>query len=137
MSVPGDIEKEWLSARLEATFEEWDGVLLEDDRETKRAEAIDESENSAKNEETAEEDEAAESSNWFQSLASAFQGQSGSQSNKKVSSPDYGAQNWKVDFKTLTIEAFGIQIVQKQFDEGTSRVWKMSYLDEEGTRIGK
>ena len=34
LSVPGDdLDKEWLSAKLVATFEEWDGKFLQDDRD--------------------------------------------------------------------------------------------------------
>jgi len=71
--------------------------------------------------------------NWLESLTSFFQGNESSAG--KTSKPDYGADSWKVDFKTITIKVFGFQLVRKEFDEGTSRVWKMSYLDDEGTRI--
>lgn len=119
LSVPGDIDKEWLSARLEATFEEWDGTRLDDDRaQNKTPELVSDS---------AKEDEG---KNWLQSVASIFQPETST-------IPDYGADSWKVDFKTLTIKVFGFQLLRKTFDEGTSRVWKMTYLDDEGTRIGK
>ena len=47
---------------------------------------------------------------------------------------DYGATSWKVDFKTITISLFDIPLLKQQFKEGTSRVWRMSYLDND-TRI--
>jgi len=124
LSVPGDIEKEWLSARLEATFVEWDGEILDDGERKENSVSSDDPDEVIETEETP--------SNWFQSIGSVFQ-------QKKTEQPslDYGADSWKVDFKTLTIKVFGFQLIQQSFAEGTSRVWKMSYLDDEGTRIGK
>eukprot|EP00536_Pseudo-nitzschia_multiseries_P008992 jgi/Psemu1/306220/fgenesh1_kg.241_\ len=123
LSVPGDIEKEFLSAKLEATFEEWDGTLLKDDR--------DENSDSGVDSDGLTSTEPPPPTNWLQSsISSIFQ----PQSNKK-SATDYGSDSWKVDFKTLTIKLFGYTLLQKSFDEGTSRVWKMSYLDGDGTRI--
>jgi len=155
LSVPGDVEKEWLSARLEATFVEWDGTLLEDAREEQvqvrvvaasQKESDDDDdddddstiEGNDKNDEQVQEKE---EGSWFQSITSMFQGQTESSSNTlgvlSRTTPDYGADSWKVDFKTLTIKVFGFQLFQQEFKEGTSRVWKMSYLDDDGTRIGK
>jgi hypothetical protein len=48
---------------------------------------------------------------------------------------DYGASNWKVNFKKLSIRVFGLIIFEKQFQVETARVWKMTYLDED-TRVG-
>ena len=130
LSVPGDIEKEFLSAKLEATFEEWDGTLLKDDRikgdQEDSTEIVD-------IEPAAEEEPPTTTKNWLQSITSIFEPQQ-KQPSKKVA-PDYGADSWKVDFKTLTIKLFGFKVLEKSFDEGTSRVWKMSYLDKDGTRI--
>ena len=109
LSVPGEIEKEFLSAKLEATFEEWDGELLKDDR------ISDGNDN---------EDKFLQNTGEKQST----------QQNIDLT-PDYGANCWKVDFKTLTIKLFGFKVLEKSFDEGTSRVWKMSYLDQDGTRV--
>mmetsp|Transcript_22051 Transcript_22051/g.46454 ORF Transcript_22051/g.46454 Transcript_22051/m.46454 type:complete len:299 (-) Transcript_22051:258-1154(-) len=128
LSVPGNIEKEFLSARLEATFEEWDGQLLEDDRVT---DGTDSDSDDGSDVSTASTDTKAQIF-FLNSITSIFQRQPES---KESSSPDYGADSWKVDFKTLTIKLFGFKVVEKSFDEGTSRVWKMSYLDEEGTRV--
>lgn len=101
LSIPGDdLDKEWLSATLAATFEEWNGEFLKDDRM------------SASSEEAEAEDSASYQSD---------------------SNEDYGANSWKVDFKTLTLKLFGQTLIKKEFD-GTSRIWKMTYLDEE-TRI--
>jgi hypothetical protein len=125
LSVPGEIEKEWLSARLEASFREWDGVLLE----TNVEERTDSSEMETY-------DETASSSSLkkldtFESFLKAFDVFS-----KKKKKIDYGANCWKVDFETLEIKFFGFPILKKRFDEGTSRVWKMTYLDHE-TRVGE
>ena len=131
LSVPGDIEKEFLSAKLEATFEEWDGTLLKDDRIKGDQ---DDSTEVADVEPAAEEEPPTTTKNWLQSITSIFEPKQKQPSTKKVA-PDYGADSWKVDFKTLTIKLFGFKVLEKSFDEGTSRVWKMSYLDKDGTRI--
>lgn len=131
LSVPGEIDKEWLSARLEATFEEWDGVLLKDDRSSSDEVEI---EQGSSFREKASDSVGTPELGWFDSIISIFNTDSNN-SNTPTLSPDYGKENWKVDFKTLTIKIFGFPIVQKTFDEGTSRVWKMSYLDGDGTRI--
>jgi PAP_fibrillin. len=123
LSVPGDVQKEWLCATLEATFEEWDGEYLP-----------------AANDGNSIEDGTLEVGdarlnterrnnlyNWLESLASMFQ----------PKRSKYSTNSWKVNFKTLTIRVLGFQVVRKTFDEGTSRVWQMTYLDETGTRIGK
>ena len=47
---------------------------------------------------------------------------------------DHGATTWKVDFKSLTLSLFGIPLFNQQFKVGTSRTWKMTYLDDD-TRI--
>ncbi len=129
LSVPGDIEKEFLSAKLEATFEEWDGKLLEDDQIKEEQDGIAD----IADVEPAEEESPATTKNWLQSITSIFEPQQ-KEPSKKVR-PDYGADSWKVDFKTLTIKLFGFKVLEKSFDEGTSRVWKMSYLDKDGTRV--
>jgi len=130
LSVPGDIEKEFLSAKLVATFEEWDGTILKDDR-MKDDRDGDGDGDVSDSDSNSISDEPQASTNWLQSISSIFQ----PQQQKKSTTSDYGADSWKVDFKTLTIKLFGFQVLQKSFDEGTSRVWKMSYLDDEGTRI--
>ena len=126
LSIPGEIEKEWLSATLEATFSEWDGTFLKDDR---IADDYDEATSSPSSKVQKNE----KPDNIFSSLQDLFASKS-----KKVGKEDkldYGADSWKVNFETLTIKAFGIPLITKKF-ENTSRIWKMSYLDEE-TRIGK
>jgi hypothetical protein len=128
LSVPGDIEKEFLSARLEATFEEWDGNLLPDDQIN---EANSESDDDDVPTDTVSK-EPPMPTKLLQSISSIFQRQDES---IQKSAPDYGANSWKVDFKTLTIKLFGFKVLEKSFDEGTSRVWKMSYLDKDGTRV--
>ena len=133
LSVPGDIEKEWLSATLEATFSEWDGTFLKDDR-VEEDDAVDEEmsigvdDNSNSNDDS----EVSSPSNIFSAFQDLFTSKANTKKSTKV---DYGADSWKVDFQTLTIKAFGFPLITKKF-ENTSRIWKMSYLDEE-TRIGE
>jgi len=129
LSVPGEIEKEWLSAKLEATFEEWDGTLLEDERlrtgDTEVEMTSTTSIQDDANDTTADK-------NWMESLMS-FLSQESKVGDNSVPSIDYGANSWKVDFQSLTIRLFGIQILKQTF-KGTSRIWKMTYLDDD-TRI--
>ncbi len=47
---------------------------------------------------------------------------------------DYGATTWKVTFESLTLSLFRVPLFTQKFKEGTSRTWKMTYLDDE-TRI--
>jgi len=47
---------------------------------------------------------------------------------------DPGATTWKVDFESITLSLFGVSIFTQQFEAGTSRTWRMSYLDDD-TRI--
>jgi len=135
LSVPGDIEKEWLSAKLEATFTEWDGIFLQDDRDaSSEAVAATYGDSDERDIQVIEENNMLAQPNLLSSIQSIFsgKGQNKNESEKKL---DYGASNWKVDFKTLTITAFSIPLITKTFDN-TSRIWKMSYLDDE-TRVGK
>ncbi len=132
LSVPGDIEKEWLSATLVATFEEWDGVLLEDDSKG-NDESVEET--SEENIEEDASDSSTEESSWLDAITSMFKGGENGSKSEINSKPDYGKQCWKVDFETLTIKAFGFPLLNKKF-EGTSRVWKTSYLDQDGTKVG-
>ncbi|GFH52162.1 hypothetical protein CTEN210_08638 [Chaetoceros tenuissimus] len=131
LSVPGDINKEWLSATLEATFEEWDGVLLEDEESNEIIESEEMESDESQGQDNDSEDD---NDNIFGLITSFFNGKASADQNNERSK-DYGADSWKVDFKTLTIKAFGFKLVEKKFDEGTSRVWKMSYLDDSGTRV--
>jgi len=47
---------------------------------------------------------------------------------------DPGATTWKVDFESITLSLFGASIFTQRFEAGTSRTWRMSYLDDD-TRI--
>ena len=38
---------------------------------------------------------------------------------------------WKVNFRSIAFEVFGREVAVKRFDEGTSRIWLTTYLDEE------
>ena len=78
-------ENAWLSAILDARWEEWDGVYLDE---------------------------------------------SGSVSDET----DVGGSTWKVDFESITLSLFQRPLFTQQFKVGTSRTWRMSYLDDD-TRI--
>jgi hypothetical protein len=71
---------------------------------------------------------------WDGKTLGDFQQSSGSETFSS-STPDYGANCWKVTFNKLAIKVFGIFQFEKEFKSNTSRVWKMTYLDED-TRIG-
>lgn len=47
---------------------------------------------------------------------------------------DPGATTWKVDFESITLSLFRVPLFTQQFKAGTSRTWRMSYLDND-TRI--
>ncbi len=132
LSVPGDIEKEWLSATLVATFEEWDGVFLVDESKGDNEPA---EESSGEKFEGDALDSLSEGPSWLDVITSMFKGGDNDRKSGVNSKPDYGKQCWKVDFETLTIKAFGFPLINKKF-EGTSRVWKTSYLDQDGTKVG-
>jgi hypothetical protein len=51
-----------------------------------------------------------------------------------ASGEDFGATTWKVTFESITISLFGKPLFTQQFKAGTSRTWKMTYLDDT-TRI--
>lgn len=123
LSVPGNIEKEWLSARLEASFQEWDGTLLLDNK----IEGWTDTSEIDQNGQTS----STKTVDTIESFLKGFDLFS-----KKEKKLDFGANCWKVDFHTLEIKVFGFPILKKKFDKGTSRVWKMTYLDQE-TRVGK
>eukprot|EP00746_Dinoflagellata_sp_MGD_P060311 gnl/MRDRNA2_/MRDRNA2_256074_c0_seq1.p1 gnl/MRDRNA2_/MRDRNA2_256074_c0~~gnl/MRDRNA2_/MRDRNA2_256074_c0_seq1.p1 ORF type:complete len:231 (-),score=31.94 gnl/MRDRNA2_/MRDRNA2_256074_c0_seq1:8-607(-) len=38
---------------------------------------------------------------------------------------------WKVNFRKITLSFFGLDVFTKTFDEGTSRIWMTTYLDED------
>jgi len=39
--------------------------------------------------------------------------------------------NWKVNFRNITLSLFGVDLFTKDFDEGTSRIWTTTFLDSE------
>jgi hypothetical protein len=121
LSVPGSIEKEWLSACLDASFQEWDGILLENKIEgwtgSSEIDQYDQTSSTKK----------------LDTFDSFLKGFDLFNTKRNI---DYGATCWKVDFRTLEIKLLGFPILKKKFDQGTSRVWKMTYLDQE-TRVGK
>mmetsp|Transcript_23709 Transcript_23709/g.51291 ORF Transcript_23709/g.51291 Transcript_23709/m.51291 type:complete len:204 (+) Transcript_23709:392-1003(+) len=88
-------EGAWLTAVLDAKWDEWDGVYLDDSSEVVGV---------------------------------------GSAKSVNEGDVDYGATTWKVDFESITLSLFQIPIFTQQFKAGTSRTWKMTYLDDD-TRI--
>lgn len=97
----------WLSAVLEATWKEWDGVYLDNDGE---------SENN--------DDESGPCTRSNTNTASST----------PPAIIDHGATTWRVDFVSLTLSIFQLPIFTQMFQKGTARTWKMTYLDED-TRI--
>jgi len=39
--------------------------------------------------------------------------------------------NWKVNFRSITLSLFGFDLFTKAFDEGTSRIWTTTFLDSD------
>eukprot|EP00563_Minutocellus_polymorphus_P021014 CAMPEP_0197734106 /NCGR_PEP_ID=MMETSP1434-20131217/44251_1 /TAXON_ID=265543 /ORGANISM="Minutocellus polymorphus, Strain CCMP3303" /LENGTH=320 /DNA_ID=CAMNT_0043321513 /DNA_START=28 /DNA_END=990 /DNA_ORIENTATION=- len=129
----GSADNVWLSAVLDASWEEWNGELLEEKGggEKWRAAVVDANEVSSGEEVNGGSDTDASPSPW-DGLMNMFGGKrSDSNSKKEI---DHGATSWKVDFKTITISLFGIPLLKNTFPESTGRVWKMTYLDDD-TRI--
>ena len=120
----------WLSAVLDASWEEWNGELLEEKSkgggEKWRAAVVDAAEISSGEETTDSSDgndaNGTSPSPW-DGLMSMFRGKTGGKSKKTA---DFGATSWKVDFKTITISLFGIPLLKNTFPENTARVWKMT-----------
>ncbi len=93
----GDVQGAWLTAVLDATWNEWDGVYLD-------------------------------SADVKQQLSTIEYNDGG------YAGEDHGATTWKVDFVSITLSIFQIPLFTQQFKKGTSRTWKMTYLDDD-TRI--
>mmetsp|Transcript_18061 Transcript_18061/g.25459 ORF Transcript_18061/g.25459 Transcript_18061/m.25459 type:complete len:346 (-) Transcript_18061:922-1959(-) len=145
---------DWLKASLDAVWEEWDGTYIEDDEESiskwtgnkkNNKNGQEESDTSSLPkqvaiDETIQQKQGGESSSSaFTSILDGITGiftgggkQSPTSSTPKVI--DYGATCWRVTFEQLTISIFGTPIFTKKFDEGTQRIWRTTYLDE-NTRI--
>ena len=104
-------EDAWLSAVLEATWTEWDGVYLDHDEE-----------------DNASNDDGDEKSN---DSSSSISNDDDIISNINI---DHGATTWRVDFVSLTLSIFQVPIFTQHFQAGTARTWKMTYLDDD-TRI--
>ena len=126
----GSEDNVWLSAVLDASWEEWNGELLEEKSigggEKWRAAVVDAAEVSS-GEETTDSSDGNDANGTSPSpwggLMSMFGGKTSDKSKKTV---DFGATNWKVDFKTITISLFGIPLLKNTFPENTARVWKMT-----------
>ncbi|KAL3768973.1 hypothetical protein ACHAW5_005541 [Stephanodiscus triporus] len=93
----GDVQGAWLTAVLDASWNEWDGVYLDSADVEIQSSSLDNNE-------------------------------------RKYVGEDHGATTWKVDFVSLTLSIFHVPIFTQQFKKGTSRTWKMTYLDDD-TRI--
>jgi len=92
-------ENAWLGAVLEATWKEWDGVYLDNDKDDVSVTT---------------------------SSAAATSSSDSSNNNNNI---DHGATTWRVDFVSLTLSIFQLPIFTQKFKEGTARTWKMTYLD--------
>ncbi len=108
-------ENAWLSAVLEATWQEWDGVYLD------RGDRDDHGDHDG-NDDTSinTRTRTAVDSTAVDSTAAA--------------AVDHGATTWRVDFVSLTLSIFQVPIFTQNFQAGTARTWKMTYLDDD-TRI--
>jgi hypothetical protein len=119
-------ENNWLSAVLDASWEEWDGSLLVDkgggEKWRKAVVELDDEEDDSAG--VAGENDAS-SNNVLDGLMNMFGGQNKAKE-RNDQTPDYGATSWKVDFKTITISLFGFTLLSKTFPEDTARVWKMT-----------
>ena len=103
----------WLSAVLEATWKEWDGVYLDNNDDSSNGES-----------------ESGEATS-----GSSLDTRSNTNTTSTTSAIiDLGATTWRVDFVSLTLSIFQVPIFTQKFQEGTARTWKMTYLDED-TRI--
>jgi len=127
----------WLTATLEATYEEWDGKLLEDKRKNKSFVKDTEPLVTAGDSAFIENNEVGlllerTPGSVIQLFRNFFSSESDGNTGK-MPAEDYGRNCWKVDFKYLSIKILDVEIFRKEFVE-TSRVWKMTYLDDE-TRI--
>ena len=129
----GGGDNPWLSAVLDATWTEWDGTLLVDKGGgDKWRDAVVELDN--ENNDIDVRIKSEEGTKSSLPLLDNFLSMLGGLNNDSKATPDYGATSWKVDFKTLSIRLFGVELFQQTFPEDTARVWKMTYLDDD-TRI--
>lgn len=115
----GSADNVWLSAVLDASWEEWNGELLEEKGggETWKAAVVDANEVAS-----GEQGGNVPPSSPWENLTNMLGGNK-SDGNKMI---DYGATSWKVDFETITISLFGIPLLKNTFPENTARVWKMT-----------
>lgn len=124
---------DWLTAELFASWEEWDGIILEDEskNENDKIYAAEE----VANEESLKVIDNDSDPNPWDGLAATFANifQTNQPLKGKSAREDFGATCWKVTFDKLRISVFGNAIFEKIFED-TARVWKMTYVDE-STRI--
>jgi hypothetical protein len=134
-------KKPWLTAVLTASWEEWDGTLLEekgDGGEKIWRDAVVDVNDVNVNDDDDNNDNN-NNNNPFTSFINNIMNNNNKDGNANVI--DYGATSWKVDFRTIIISLnlfdnnnTNIPLFKQQFSKGTSRVWRMSYLDND-TRI--
>jgi len=127
-------DNSWLSAVLQATWAEWNGELLQEknakgNKEWKSG-VVEVDDDDVENNYAI----ANNGTSPFESLLSAIFGEEKKKKDERGSVVDYGATSWKVDFKSITINFFGIPLLKNTFPDDTARVWKMTYLDDD-TRI--
>ena len=127
----GSEDNVWLSAVLDASWEEWNGELLEEKGGGEKwraavvdANAVSSGEEAATSSDGNDANGASPPSPWDGLMNMFGGGKIGDKNNKKTA--DFGATSWKVDFKTITISLFGIPLLKNSFPENTARVWKMT-----------
>lgn len=123
---------DWLTATLEATWNEWDGVLLlEDDGKSGDSSATEPEQEDQATAVTIKETEKGKQS-IFDGVLDFFapkNNDNASPSNKE----DFGATCWVVTFESITIRLFNFPLITKKFDN-VKRIWRTTYVDE-NTRI--
>lgn len=104
----------WLTAALQATWEEWDGNLLD-----KQVSVTKETQKRA----------LSTTSKWTTTSSTT------TTTSPYVSlGTDVGATCWKVTFEKLDICLLGLKVIQQVFPPTTQRIWRTTYVDDD-TRI--
>jgi hypothetical protein len=119
---------DWLTATLEATWVEWDGVLIEDTDSAGSKKWTGKGTSDDDDETVAETSEQKSNPSFMDALSGVF-----ASSPATTKSEDYGATCWVVTFETITIRVFGIPLINQKFNN-VKRVWRTTYVDE-NTRI--
>jgi len=123
---------DWLVANLDAIWEEWDGIMLEDTNPGSwktPGMVVEEGEEQNDIVNSYDTNNVKKNESIFDKLGALF----GPSTTTTIASLDYGASNWLVTFQSITIRLFGVTLFKKEFD-ATQRVWRTTYVDEH-TRI--